>query len=49
MHHIYGALKMGLGELCSSNPLRIPHSEIDKLAVACAECGYLRRRRNNPP
>ncbi|MBO5884152.1 MAG: hypothetical protein J6Q78_07075 [Clostridia bacterium] len=24
--------EMRLGELCSSNPLRIPHSEIDKLA-----------------
>ena len=26
----------------------ISHSEIDKLAVACVECGYLRRRRTIP-
>ena len=41
-------LEMRLGELCSSNPLRIPHSKIDKLAGACAECGYLRHRRTIP-
>ena len=30
---------MRLGELCSSNPLRIPHSEIDKLACQAQSVG----------
>ena len=28
-----------LGELCSSNPLRIPHSKIDKLACQAESVG----------
>ncbi len=39
---------MWLGELCSSNPLRIPHPKIGKLAVACAGRGYLRRKAKYP-
>ena len=42
------SLEDGARRACSSNPLSLPHSEIDKLAVACAECGYLRRRRTIP-
>ena len=32
MHHIYGVKETWLDELCSSNPLRIPHPKFDKLA-----------------
>ena len=42
------SLEDGARRACSSNPLSLPHSEIDKLAVACAECGYLRHRRTIP-
>ena len=39
VHHIYGASEMRLGELCSSNPLRIPHPKIDKLACQAQGAG----------
>ena len=49
LHLSYGVKCNVARRVCSSNPLRIPHPKIDKLAVACAGCGYIRHRRNMPP
>ena len=41
MHPIYGASEMRLGERRSTNPLRIPHPKIDKLACQAQGVGIL--------